>query len=66
MVFNIEPYYGEMNKFGIRLENDHIVTKDGVEIYTKYPFDERLVIDLHELDETTGRTREENPIVGIR
>jgi Xaa-Pro aminopeptidase len=66
MVFNIEPYYGEKNRFGIRLENDHIVTRDGVEIYTKYPFDERLVIDLHEMDETTGRTREENPIVGIR
>ena len=66
MVFNIEPYYGEMNRFGIRLENDHIVTRDGVEIYTKYPFDERLVIDLHEMDETTGRTREEDPVVGIR
>jgi Xaa-Pro aminopeptidase len=66
MVFNIEPYYGEPGKGGIRLENDHIVTKDGVEIYTKYPFDERLVIDLHEMDETTGRTRESDPIVGIR
>lgn len=66
MVFNIEPYYGELNRFGIRLENDHIVTNDGVEIYTKYPFDERLVIDLHPLDETTGRTREEAPVVGIR
>ena len=66
MVFNIEPYYGELNKFGIRLENDHIVTSDGVEIYTKYPFDERLVIDLHPMDETTGRTRESDPIVGIR
>lgn len=66
MVFNIEPYYGEPGKGGIRLENDHIVTKDGVEIYTKYPFDERLVIDLHPLDETTGRTRESDPIVGMR
>lgn len=65
MVFNIEPYYGEPGKGGIRLENDHIVTKDGVEIYTKYPFDERLVIDLHPLDETTGRTRGQSPIVGI-
>jgi len=27
---------------GIRLENDHIVTADGVDIYTTYPFDERL------------------------
>jgi Xaa-Pro aminopeptidase len=66
MVFNIEPYYGEPGKGGIRLENDHIITKDGVEIYTKYPFDERLVLDLHPLDETTGRTRESDPIVGMR
>ena len=66
MVFNIEPYYGEPGKGGIRLENDHIVTKDGVEIYTKYPFDERLVIDVHPLDETTGRTRDSDPIVGMR
>lgn len=66
MVFNIEPYYGEPGKGGIRLENDHIVTKDGVEIYTKYPFDERLVIDLHPFDETTGRTRDSDPIVGMR
>ena len=42
---------------GIRLENDHIVTADGVDIYTTYPFDERLVNDLHPLDTTTGRTR---------
>jgi Xaa-Pro aminopeptidase len=65
MVFNIEPYYGEAGKGGFRLENDHIVTKDGVEIYTKYPFDERLVIDLHPMDDTTGRTRDQPPIVGI-
>ena len=65
MVFNIEPYYGEPGKGGIRLENDHIVTKDGVEIYTQYPFDERLVIDLHPMDQTTGRTRGQPPIVGI-
>lgn len=66
MVFNIEPYYGEPGKGGIRLENDHIITKDGVEIYTKYPFDERLVIDVHPMDETTGRTRDSDPIVGMR
>ncbi len=66
MVFNIEPYYGEPGRGGIRLENDHIVTADGVEIYTKYPFDERLVIDLHPLDETTGRTRDSDPVVGMR
>ena len=42
---------------GIHLENDHIVTKDGVDIYTTYPFDERLVNELRPLDTTTGRTR---------
>ena len=66
MVFNIEPYYGEPEFGGIRLENDHIVTADGVEIYTKYPFDERLVIDVHPLDATTGRARGTDPIVGVR
>lgn len=66
MVFNIEPYFGEPGKGGIRLENDHIVTADGVEIYTQYPFDQRLVLDVHPLDLTTGRTRDTEPIVGIR
>lgn len=57
MVFNLEPYDGQPGVGGVRLENDHIVTADGVEIYTPYPFDERLVIDVHPLDTTTGRTR---------
>jgi hypothetical protein len=33
------------------------VTHDGVEIYTTYPFDERLVNKVHPLDATTSRTR---------
>lgn len=57
MVFNLEPYAGKPGVGGIRLENDHIVTKDGVEIYTTYPFDERLVNQVHPLDATTARTR---------
>jgi Xaa-Pro aminopeptidase len=57
MVFNLEPYAGKPGVGGIRLENDHIVTKDGVEIYTTYPFDERLVDQVHPLDATTARTR---------
>jgi Xaa-Pro aminopeptidase len=57
MVFNLEPYAGKPGVGGIRLENNHIVTKDGCEIYTTYPFDERLVNKLHPLDTTTGRTR---------
>jgi Xaa-Pro aminopeptidase len=66
MVFNLEPYFGTEEVGGVRLENDHIVTADGVEIYTTYPFDERLVIDVHPLDVTTGRTRDQEPIVGYR
>jgi Xaa-Pro aminopeptidase len=57
MVLNFEPYVGKTGVGGIRLENNHIVTHDGVEIYTTYPFDERLVINVHPLDTTTGRTR---------
>ncbi|MGH9356501.1 MAG: M24 family metallopeptidase [Terriglobia bacterium] len=57
MVFNFEPYVGKPGVAGFRLENNHIVTHDGVDIYTTYPFDERLVIDVHPLDKTTGRTR---------
>jgi Xaa-Pro aminopeptidase len=57
MQFNLEPYCGVPGIGGARLENNHIVTKDGVDIYTTYPFDERLVIDVHPLDVTTGRTR---------
>lgn len=66
MVFNLEPYSGDPAVGGMRLENDHIVTADGVDIYTKYPFDERLVIDVHPLDATTGRTRDTQPVVGVR
>jgi Xaa-Pro aminopeptidase len=65
MVFNLEPYYGTPEVGGVRLENDHIVTADGVEIYTTYPFDERLVVDTHPLDVSTGRTRDTQPIVGM-
>ena len=57
MVFNLEPYAGQPGVGGFRLENNHIVTRDGVDIYTTYPFDERLVIGVHPLDKTTGRTR---------
>lgn len=57
MQFNLEPYAGKPGVGGIRLENNHIVTKTGCEIYTTYPFDERLVNNVHPLDKTTGRTR---------
>ncbi len=64
MAFNLEPYAGKPGIGGIRLENDHIVTATGVEIYTTYPFDERLVNELHPLDATTGRTRPEPRALG--
>lgn len=57
MQFNLEPYAGKEGVGGVRLENNLVVREDGPEIYTTYPFDERLVIDVHPLDQTTGRMR---------
>lgn len=57
MQFNLEPYAGEPGIGGFRLENNLVVTDDQPDIYTTYPFDERLVIDVHPLDTSTGRTR---------
>ncbi len=55
MVANLEPYYGKPGVGGFRLENNLVIREDGPEIYTTYPFDERLVRDVHPLDATTGR-----------
>jgi Xaa-Pro aminopeptidase len=57
MQFNLEPYAGQPRIGGVRLENNLVVTESDPDIYTTYPFDERLVITLHPLDTTTGRTR---------
>jgi Xaa-Pro aminopeptidase len=57
MQFNLEPYAGETGIAGFRLENNLVVTDGDPDVYTTYPFDERLVIDLHPLDTSTGRTR---------
>ncbi len=57
MTFNLEPYAGKPGVGGFRLENNVVVTENGPDIYTPYPYDERLVTDVHELDTTTGRTR---------
>lgn len=43
MVFSIEPYYGEVGIGGIRLEDVLVVTDNGAEIITRFPFDERLI-----------------------
>ena len=55
MVANLEPYFGEPGIGGFRLEHDLIIREDGPEIYTTYPFDKRLLHDVHPLDATTGR-----------
>jgi Xaa-Pro aminopeptidase len=58
MVANLEPYAGEPGIGGFRLEHDLIIRDDGPEIYTTYPFDKRLLRDVHPLDTTTGRVLE--------
>jgi len=57
MTANLEPYAGKEGVGGFRLENNVVVTTGEPDIYTPYPYDERLVKDLHPLDTTTGRTR---------
>jgi Xaa-Pro aminopeptidase len=55
MVANLEPYYGIPGIGGVRLEHDLVIRSDGPEIYTTYPFDDRLLREVHPLDATTGR-----------
>ena len=55
MVANLEPYFGRPGIGGVRLEHDLVIRAGGPEIYTTYPFDERLLRDVHPLDWTTGR-----------
>jgi Xaa-Pro aminopeptidase len=55
MVANLEPYYGIPGIGGVRLEHDLTIRSDGPEIYTTYPFDDRLLREVHPLDATTGR-----------
>jgi len=57
MIFSIEPYAGIPGIGGIRLENNLIVTEQGPEIYSTFPFDHRLLKTIHPLDKTTGRVR---------
>lgn len=57
MQFNLEPYAGKPGTGGVRLEHNLVVTEGDPDIYTTYPFDERLVVELHPLDTSTGRTR---------
>lgn len=55
MTANLEPYRGKPGVGGFRLEHNLIVRENGPEIYTSYPFDERLLKEVHPLDKTTGR-----------
>jgi len=55
MVANLEPYYGIPGIGGVRLEHDLVIRPAGPEIYTTYPFDDRLLHQVHPLDTTTGR-----------
>jgi Xaa-Pro aminopeptidase len=55
MVANLEPYFGKVGVGGFRLENNLVIRENGPEIYTTYPFDERLVKEVNPLDATTGR-----------
>ena len=57
MTYNLEPYAGKPGIGGFRLENNLVVTEGEPDVYTPYPYDERLVTDVHPLDTTTGRTR---------
>jgi Xaa-Pro aminopeptidase len=57
MQYNLEPYAGVPGVGGVRLENCLVVTDGDPDIFTTYPFDERLVKDVHPLDKSTGRTR---------
>jgi Xaa-Pro aminopeptidase len=57
MQFNLEPYAGQPGIGGFRLENNLVVTDGEPDVYTTYPFDERLVVDLHPMDSSTGRVR---------
>lgn len=44
MVLCVESYIGEPGgREGVKLENEYLVTADGVENLTPYPFDERLL-----------------------
>lgn len=56
MQFNIEPYSGDLEAGqGVRLENNVIIHKDGPEVYSTFPFDYRLLDEVHPMDPTTGR-----------
>ncbi len=50
MAFNLEFYTGKPGVGGFRLENQLWMTATGPEIYSTYPFDDRLLDEIHPLD----------------
>lgn len=57
MCFSLEPYSGIPYVAAAKVENNIIITEGEAEIYSTYPFDERLLDTVHSLDKTTGRSR---------
>jgi Xaa-Pro aminopeptidase/Xaa-Pro dipeptidase len=43
MIFSVEPYDGIPGIGGVRLENNFLVTEDGCELISHFPFEERLL-----------------------
>jgi Xaa-Pro aminopeptidase len=44
MVVSVESYIAEVGGGeGVKLEEEVLITADGVELISKYPFDERLL-----------------------
>ena len=43
MVFSIEPYTGEPGIGGSRLEDNIVVTENGFDVISRFPFDDRLL-----------------------
>ncbi|MBI2907110.1 MAG: aminopeptidase P family protein [Chloroflexi bacterium] len=54
MAFNLETYAGRPGIGGFRLEHQLVLTENGPEIFSTYPFDARLLKDIHPLDKFTG------------
>jgi len=42
MVFSVEPYAGVPGIGGVRLEDNYVVTEDGVDVISTFPFEERF------------------------
>ncbi|MBI2919048.1 MAG: aminopeptidase P family protein [Chloroflexi bacterium] len=57
MCFSLEPYAGIPYVAAAKVENNIVVSDGEAEVYSTYPFDERLLDYTHPRDRTTGRSR---------